>query len=99
MVSLKKSDFLALVLLFGLVPTFIGPSTALAAKDKSCMELACEMGHCKFSTDTIAKACADAVDSCVVAICKSAGDCRYESDFVRHAKSCSRHHKGDDSAD
>jgi hypothetical protein len=99
MVSFKKYDFLTLAFLCVVGLIFIIPNAARATKDRSCMETACDMGLCKFSTDTIAKACADAVDSCVVAICKSAGDCRYETDFIRHAKSCSRHHKADESAD
>jgi hypothetical protein len=59
---------------------------------RSCTEIGCEFGFCKFTADVerIASACSDASDVCVAQACEGGVSCRMLSGFVKQAEVCSK---------
>lgn len=62
---------------------------AAHAEKESCMDIACRMGHCKFTSSELTSACAGSNDSCVRAACKDNMKCKWEHDFIKIAQDCS----------
>ena len=69
-----------------------GPASS---DDRTCAQIGCDMGLCKFSIDAnkVADACADASGGCMAAVCHEKSSCSFLSDFVHHAEACRKKHR------